>query len=89
LSSVAPGLAGETARVATASFSLAEGAVSTRDLLVEFNNVSLSGNGRLWFAEDALDFHLHVVSPGAAARSLELSADEKLSKPRWRARLGR
>jgi hypothetical protein len=94
LEGVAPGLSRDAGREATATFRLADGAITTDDLHVQANGFAMLGSGRLSFLEDRIDFGTRIAAEGLpslilspVSRLLDYAAVGKLSQPQWRLRL--
>jgi hypothetical protein len=94
LNSIVPGMGRDVARHAAASFSIAEGAITTDDLVVQGKGFSMIGNGKLFFLDDRMDFNVRINAQGLpgvllfpVSKLFEYNADQKLSKPVWRPRI--
>jgi len=94
LDGIAPGLSRDVARQASATFHVADGAITTNDLAVQGNGFRLLGSGKLSFLEDKMDFDLGVAAQGLSGLLLspvsqlfQYTADQKLSRPQWRLKL--
>jgi len=94
LNSIVSGMGSDVARKATAEFSVGNGTIKTDDLVVEANSFSMFGNGTLGYLDDEMDFNVRVNARGLpgvllfpVSKLFEYVADEKLSKPHWRAKV--
>ena len=91
LHSVLPGTGYNTARKGTCTFEMREGIVTTKDLVIEGKGFSIYGGGKLFVAEDKMDFFARINAQGLTGRllspvshMLEYVSDGSLSKPVWR-----
>jgi hypothetical protein len=89
-SAIIPGFGHSVAREATASFTIADGVIRTKDFKVSGRSFGLSGHGELHFVDDRLDFDVKVAprkGPGVLLTPvydlLEYKGDGPLSKPNW------
>ena len=94
LNKIVPGMGVSRARKATAKFSMADGILTNKDLVVEGNGFSMFGGGRLWLTEDKLDYDMRINARGLpgvvlfpVSKLLEYRANSRLSKPDWRLRM--
>ena len=91
LNSVLPGTGYNTARKGTCTFEMRDGTVTTKDLVIEGKGFSIYGGGKLFVAEDKMDFSARINAQGITGRLLspvshilEYVSDGSLSKPVWR-----
>jgi len=91
IESVIPGMGYQPARMASASFTMADGIVNTSDFLVEGQGFEMRGEGDLDIAKNRMDFSIRVNAKGVAgivllpvSKVFEYVSDGKLSKPDWR-----
>ena len=89
-SAIIPGFGHSVAREATASFTVSNGVISTKDFKVSGRSFGLAGHGDLHFVEDRLDFDVRVApkkGPGVLLTPVyelfEYKGDGPLSKPNW------
>ncbi len=94
LSKVMPGVGYTNARKATATFSMADGIITNKDLVVAGTGFSMYGGGRIWMVEDKLDYDVRINAQGLPglilspiSKLLEYRANSRLSKPEWRLRV--
>jgi hypothetical protein len=94
LNGIVPGMGLDVARKGTATFLIKSGTFSTKDLVVEGKGFSMFGHGDLHFLDDRMDFDMRVNAQGLPgvllfpmSKLFEYTADEKLSKPVWRAKV--
>jgi hypothetical protein len=90
MSSIIPGSGHSVQREATASFTVREGVINTKDFKVSGRSFGLVGHGDLHFLENRLDFNVRVdpkKGPGVVLTPiyelLEYKGDGPLSKPNW------
>ena len=93
LNKIVPGMGVSRARKATASFTMGDGIVTAKDLVVEGNGFSMYGGGRIWFIEDKLDFDIRINARGLpgvllfpVSKLLEYRANSRFTKPEWHLR---
>ncbi len=91
LSKIVPGMGYSRARKATASFSMADGIVATKDFVIEGRGFSIIGDGRVWMIVDKRDFDIRINAQGLpgvklfpVSKLLEYRANSKGSQPEWR-----
>ena len=89
-SAIIPGFGHSVQREATASFTVGNGVISTKDFKVSGRSFGLAGHGDLHFVEDRLDFDVKVApkkGPGVLLTPvydfLEYKGDGPISKPNW------
>lgn len=94
LDGILPGTGYNDARKGTCTFEMREGVVSTKDLVMEGKGFSIYGAGKLFVAEDRMDFTARINAQGITGRLLspvshifEYVSDGSLSKPVWRPKL--
>jgi hypothetical protein len=90
-SAIIPGFGHSVAREATASFTVGNGVIRTKDFKVSGRSFGLTGHGDLHFVEDRLDFDVKVApkkGPGVLLTPvydlLEYKGEGPLSTPTWR-----
>ncbi|MGV3531516.1 MAG: AsmA-like C-terminal region-containing protein [Chthoniobacteraceae bacterium] len=91
LNGIVPGMGYNTARKATAAFTVANGTIATDNLVIEGTGFNMFGNGKLFYLDDRMDFAMRINARGLpgvllfpVSKLFEYVADEKLSKPVWR-----
>jgi len=91
LSKVVPGTGYSRARKATATFSMADGIITNKDLVIAGNGFSMYGNGRIWMVEDKIDYDIRINARGLPgvilspiSKLLEYRANSRFTKPDWR-----
>jgi len=91
LEGIIPGTGYNDARKGVCTFSMRDGVVTTEDLVMEGKGFSILGQGKLYVAEDKMDFTARINAQGFAGKVLspvshllEYVSDGSLSKPVWR-----
>ncbi len=94
LNGIVPGMGHDVARRGSSTFIIKDGVISTEDLLVQGKGFSMLGHGKLFFIDDRMDFDMRINAHGLpgvllfpVSKLFEYTADERLSKPVWRAKL--
>ena len=94
LSKMVPGMGYSRARKATATFSMADGIITNKDLQIVGNGFSMFGAGRIWMVEDRIDYDVRINARGLpgvvlfpVSKLLEYRAESRFSKPDWRLRV--
>jgi hypothetical protein len=94
LNSIVPGMGYNVARQGTASFTIRDGVIDTRNLEVQGQGFSMFGAGKLFFLDDKMDFNMRINAQGLTgvllfpvSKLFEYTADDKLSKPTWRPKI--
>jgi hypothetical protein len=91
LNSIVPGMGYNRARDGTASFSVENGIITTRDFLVKGMGFSMIGDGRLFFLDDRLNFNIRLNAQGLpgvllfpVSKLLEYAGTGTLEDPVWK-----
>ncbi len=91
LNKLVPGMGYSRARKANATFSMAEGILTNKDLLVTASGFSMFGGGRIWLTEDKIDYDIRINAQGLpgvllfpVSKLLEYRANSRFTKPDWR-----
>jgi hypothetical protein len=94
LNKLVPGMGYHKARQASATFSVADGFIQTKDFVIEGKGFSMIGDGTIGFLDDRLDFDMRVNAQGLpgvllfpVSKLLEYETRGKFSKPTWRAKI--
>lgn len=94
LDTIVPGMGHDVARQGSATFSIAQGVIATDDLVIQGNGFSMIGGGRLFFADDRMNFDMRINAQGLpgvllfpVSKLFEYTADQSLSKPVWRLKI--
>ena len=94
LNGIVPGMGRDVARKATSTFLIKDGVISTDDLVVQGKGFRMLGHGKLFFLDDKMDFDMRISAQGLpgvllfpVSKLFEYTADDKLSKPVWRAKI--
>ena len=91
LDKLIPGMGYSRARKATATFAIADGILSNKDLVIAGNGFSMFGGGRIWIMEDKIDFDIRINTHGLpgmlltpVSKLFEYRANSAFSKPDWK-----
>jgi AsmA-like C-terminal region len=94
LNGIVPGMGHDVARKGMSTFVIKDGVISTEDLVVQGKGFSMLGRGKLFFIDDKMDFNMRINAQGLpgvllfpVSKLFEYTADDKLSKPVWRAKM--
>ena len=94
LDGILPGTGYNDARKGACTFEMRDGVVTTKDLVMEGKGFSIYGAGKLFIAEDKMDFGARINAQGITGRLLspvshifEYVSDGSLSNPVWRPKL--
>ena len=90
MSSIIPGAGHSVQREASATFTVRDGVINTKDFKVSGRSFGLRGHGDLHFLDNRLDFNIRVApkkGPGVVLTPVyeffEYKGDGPLSKPNW------
>jgi hypothetical protein len=90
VSKIVPGVGYNKAHKGSAAFTVADGVMSTKRLVIEGKGFSMIGSGRIWFLEDRMDFDMRINARGPlgallfpVSKMLEVHSNSKVSKPDW------
>ena len=91
LNKIVPGMGISRAKKATATFTMGDGILSNKDLVVEGNGFSMFGGGRIWLTEDKLDYDVRINARGLpgillfpVSKLFEYRANSRFTKPEWK-----
>jgi hypothetical protein len=91
LNGIVPGMGDDVARKGSASFSVANGTISAKDLVIEGKGFSMFGGGDLYYLDDAMNFDVRINARGLpgvllfpVSKLFEYTSTDSLSKPNWR-----
>ena len=91
---VIPGLGYQTAREATSDFSVENGVITTRDLLIKGKGFSMIGNGRIHYLEDKMEMNIRLNAQGLpglvlfpVSKIFEYESVGSAKHPKWRPKL--
>lgn len=94
LNGIVPGMGHDVARKGTSTFTIKDGVISSKDLVVEGKGFSMIGHGNLFFIDDRMDFDMRINAQGLpgvllfpVSKLFEYTATDSLSKPVWRAKI--
>ncbi|MEO8792097.1 MAG: AsmA-like C-terminal region-containing protein [Chthoniobacteraceae bacterium] len=91
LNKIVPGMGYSRAHKATATFTMGDGILSNKDLVIAGNGFSMYGGGRIWMVEDKIDYDIRINARGLpgvllfpVSKLLEYRANSRFTKPDWR-----
>ena len=94
ISTIIPGAGHESARLATADFSVAEQAIRTKNLEIQGAGFELLGYGSVGFPSGAIDLNVRINAKGVpglvlfpVSKLFEYSASGTASHPQWRPKI--
>jgi hypothetical protein len=94
INGIVPGMGDDVARKGSASFTLDDGVIDTKDFLVEATGFSMIGGGKLMFLDDKMDFDVRINARGLpgvllfpVSKLFEYTSTDTLAKPTWRPKL--
>jgi len=89
-----PGLGYQSAREATADFTVENGAITTRDLLIKGKGFSMIGNGTIFYLEDRMNMNIRLNAQGLpgivlfpVSKIFEYESVGSAAHPKWRPKL--
>jgi len=94
LNDVIPGLGYQSAKKATTDFSVKDGTITTRDLLIEGTGFNMIGHGKIYYLDDSMDMSIRLNAqgiPGLAtfliSKIFEYESTGSAKHPQWRPKL--
>jgi hypothetical protein len=94
LSEVIPGFGYQSARQATADFSVENGIITTKDLLIQGKGFDMIGNGTIHYLEDRMNMNIRLNAQGLpglvlfpVSKALEYESLGSAKHPKWRPKL--
>ena len=94
MNDVIPGLGYQSAKKATAEFSVADGTITTRDLLIEGTGFNMIGHGDIHYLDDRMNMSIRLNAqglPGLAtfliSKIFEYESTGSAKHPKWRPKL--
>ena len=94
LNDLVPGMGYQKARRASATFTVDEGVIATKDFVIVGRGFSMIGDGEIGFLDDRLDFDMRVNAQGLpgvvlfpVSKLLEYETRGKFSEPSWRLKI--
>lgn len=91
---ILPGIAYNTARLATADFTVADEKITTNNMEIKGSGFSMYGNGDIHFLTGGLDLDMRINLQGIpgilffpVSKLLEYHSDGTLDDPRWRPKI--
>lgn len=94
LNEIIPGFGYQSAKKATADFTVDNGVISTRDLLIQGTGFNMIGHGTIHYLEDSMDMSIRLNAqgiPGLAtfliSKIFEYESTGSAKHPKWRPKL--
>ena len=94
LGEVIPGFGYQSARDASADFTVENGAITTRDLLIKGKGFSMIGNGSIFYLEDRMNMNIRLNAQGLpgvvlfpVSKIFEYESVGTAKHPKWRPKL--
>ena len=94
LGEVIPGFGYQSAREATADFTVESGAIATRDLLIKGMGFSMIGNGSIFYLEDRMNMNIRLNAQGLpglvlfpVSKIFEYESVGSAKHPKWRPKI--
>ena len=91
LNKIVPGMGYSRANKATATFTMGDGILANKDLVIAGNGFSMYGGGRIWMTEDKIDYDIRINARGLpgvllfpVSKLLEYRANSRFTQPDWR-----
>lgn len=91
---VIPGLGYQSAKEATADFTVENGTIMTRDLLIKGKGFSMIGNGSIFYLEDRMNMNIRLNAQGLpgivlfpVSKIFEYESVGSATHPKWRPKL--
>lgn len=91
---VIPGFGYQSANEATADFTVENGAITTRDLLIKGKGFSMIGNGSIYYLEDRMNMNIRLNAQGLpgivlfpVSKIFEYESVGSATHPKWRPKL--
>lgn len=94
LSEVIPGFGYQSARQATADFTVEKGIITTKDLLIQGKGFDMIGNGTIHYLEDKMEMNIRLNAQGLpgvvlfpVSKIFEYESVGSAKHPKWRPKL--
>jgi len=94
INKIIPGAGFQTARLATADFTVADEKISTKNLQIQGAGFSLLGHGDIFFTKDKMDMSVRINARGIpgivlfpVSKLFEYASTGSASKPEWRPKI--
>ena len=94
LGEVIPGFGYQSAREATADFTVENGVITTRDLLIKGKGFSMIGNGSIFYLEDRMNMNIRLNAQGLpgvvlfpVSKIFEYESVGSAKNPKWRPKI--
>ena len=94
LNEVIPGFGYQTARNASSDFTVANGVINTRNLLIQGTGFNMIGHGDIYYLDDRMNMNIRLNAqglPGVAlflvSKALEYESVGSAKHPKWRPKI--
>jgi hypothetical protein len=94
LNDIIPGVGYQTAKKATADFTVSDGVIDTRNILIQGTGFSMIGNGRIHYLEDTMEMNMRLNAQGLpgvvlfpVSKILEYESVGSAKHPKWRPKI--
>ncbi len=94
LNEAVPGLGYQTARRATADFTVEDGAISTRNILIQGTGFNMIGNGKIFYLDNQMSMNMRLNMQGLpgivlfpVSKIFEYESVSSATHPKWRPKL--
>jgi hypothetical protein len=94
LNEIIPGFGYQNAREATTDFNVANGAITTRNLLIHGKGFSMIGNGVIYYLDDRMNMNMRLNAQGLpglvlfpVSKIFEYESVGSAKHPKWRPKL--
>ncbi len=94
LNDIIPGVGYQTAKKATADFTVSEGVIDTRDIVIQGTGFSMLGNGKIHYLEDRMEMNMRLNAQGLpgvvlfpVSKILEYESVGSAKHPKWRPKI--
>jgi hypothetical protein len=94
LNEVIPGFGYQNARQATTDFTVENGAITTRNLLIQGKGFNMIGNGTIYYLEDRMSMNMRLNAQGLpglvlfpVSKIFEYESVGSAKRPKWRPKL--
>lgn len=94
LNEAVPGLGYQSARRATADFTVDDGAISTRNILIQGSGFSMIGNGKIFYLDNQMSMNMRLNMQGLpgivlfpVSKIFEYESVGSATHPKWRPKL--
>ena len=94
LNDIIPGVGYQTAKKATADFTVANGVIDTKDIVIQGTGFSMLGNGKIHYLEDRMEMNMRLNAQGLpgvvlfpVSKILEYESVGSAKHPKWRPKI--